>query len=1384
MSKNNYIGNLSLSTTQKENRILPQYDLFVSYSEYDRAWVEGYLLDALKYAGVRHHRESAFTLGVPRILEFERAVQESKRTLLVLSKSYIVDGFNQFTDLLAQTYGLETATWPVIPLILDSSIRLPQRLAMLTSLDASDSAHWSIALERLCAELQRPVPAPAPRADCPYPGMVPFRARDAQYFFGRDTEMEQILLHLRHQRFLLVVGPSGSGKSSLIRAGVLPRLTRNDLFPPRSWLVRAIRPGDHPLGALAQVVEGDMLQPSRSLNRLLAAHPPAQRLLLVIDQFEELFTQATPARQQRFIAVLNEMRTLEQCVTIIIMRADFYPDLMNSELWPVHAAQRIEIVPLRGKALRQAIEQPATDAGVYLEAGLLERLVGDAANEPGVLPLLQETMVLLWSAMQRRLLPIAAYEHLGSDGRNGLAVAMATKADAALASLSPMQEVLARRMFLRLVQFGEGRADTRRQQHIDALRAASDDTVQFEQTLGCLVNNRLLTLSGEITNGEPFVDIAHEALIFAWARLAEWIRERREAEQVRRRLETNAAEWVRLGRGGGGLLDKAELSEAERWLSSADAVDLGFDETLLDIVRASREAIVKVEQEREAVRRRELVQAQMLAAEQRQRADDQSRANKRLRFRFVAAAIFAALAVITAGAAIYGFQWANEQTEIAERNASTAQNLALVSAAQASLNQGNTDLGLALAVAAAQQEQPQLQTEFVLSQAAYGTSARNVLTAPAKGESTVVAFSSKRKQAVVGYSDGSVRIWDLTEGSELLTLPGDGQEVTSVAFNQDTSLILVGFVNGEALIYNLARATSARFTVSDRPLIHIGIVEVRGVIHRKVLLQHYFLDIPIDRVLFVGVKDGPALFVDIETGAVRDKFADRSVAFSAGGPYMLVRGDDSSRLALLDLKERKELASFAEPRRDITSYSVGLNGRYVIFGHSNGDVRAIEVATGKEFKRYIGHTWSIASIAIYSNAYLLTSSFENGFHPVDRTVRLWDLKSGRELRRYTGHTDDITTAVFDPEGNHVLSASQDGTLRLWDAVDGDEQERFKVADGSVQGHADELNFTIHGGGGNDTFYLGRIIDIAFSRDSRVAVTDSSSKTVRLWDMKMGKPIRDLIHTEPRALTLSADGSRVAFSLEDSGNSQNKNIDKVVVWDVNTGRELRAFVDLSTDKLILSPDGTQLIVAVAESMRRWDVNSGRELPTLTNDEHIKTLAFSPDGSKIAGGSAKGTVRIWDAASGQTVAIYSSDDDITTVAFSPDGQRILGGSFFGRLYLWDIESHQLLQRIEGHSDQIIALAFSPDGTQALSGSKDAMLRLWDLVTSQELRRFNGHLNSITGVAFSPDSKSVLSGSSDGTIRRWRIDTLAEQVAWARANRYIPELSYQQRALYQIR
>ena len=291
-----------------------------------------------------------------------------------------------------------------------------------------------------------------------------------------------------------------------------------------------------------------------------------------------------------FIGHLKALRADPRCTVILTMRADFYGDLMNSPLWPIDRSQIVEVVPLRGESLRQAIVKPAETVGVFLEEGLVERLLADAADEPGSLPMLQEALVLLWGTMSGRLLTRASYETLSRDGRSGLAVAMATKADATLASLKPDQQRIARRVFLRLIQFGEGRPDTRRQLGVDDLRAESDDPAVFDVLLQDLIKNRLLTPSPDEARGLR-VDIAHEMLIVGWPASREWVESRRNAEKTRRRLVAKAEEWVRLGRGESGLLDPAELAEADAWLTGPDAVDLGIDVDVNGLADASRRAI-------------------------------------------------------------------------------------------------------------------------------------------------------------------------------------------------------------------------------------------------------------------------------------------------------------------------------------------------------------------------------------------------------------------------------------------------------------------------------------------------------------------------------------------------------------------------------------------------------------------------------------------------------------------------------------------------------------------------------------------------------------------------------------------------------------------------
>ena len=533
------------------------YNLFISFAQADRAWVNGLLLPALGPDATRILTPEQFRPGASIVNEFERAVQTSRHTLLVLSPAYLADEWTNLSEQFVSFLSTAEGQTRVIPL-LKEPCDLPLRLNFRVQLDCTTEENTERSLARLRELLNAPVPQ-AEQIPCPYPGMVPFRAEDAKFFFGRDAEIDEMVRRLRGQNVLYVIGPSGSGKSSLVFAGLVVELQKRQ---PDKWLVRSLRPGNAPLDALRQAV-GDVLD----LKTYKPVGLQSQRLLLVIDQFEELFAQNDKPTQTEFIAALKRLEKIPECALVITMGAAFYPDLMTSDLWPLDTSERIELAPLRGEQLAKAIRQPAEKVGVYLEAGLVERLVADAAadQEPGVLPLVQETMVLLWEKRERRLLTQSAYTELGRGNLNGLSVALATKADSVYLQLSEPQREIARRIFLRLVQLGEGRPDTRRQQTVSQLHGKNDDARLFEQTLTLLANNRLLTLEGKQQDQNKLVDISHEALIRGWPRLREWIEKNRLGLEIHRRLSEASTLWIQKGKSQDNLYRGTVLKEVSNW---------------------------------------------------------------------------------------------------------------------------------------------------------------------------------------------------------------------------------------------------------------------------------------------------------------------------------------------------------------------------------------------------------------------------------------------------------------------------------------------------------------------------------------------------------------------------------------------------------------------------------------------------------------------------------------------------------------------------------------------------------------------------------------------------------------------------------------------------
>lgn len=1196
----------------------------------------------------------------------------------------------------------------------------------------------------------------------PYKGLRAFQEADAEDFHGRDVLITRLVDWFKNdtdRRFLSVIGPSGSGKSSVVKAGLLPQIRQDAIPGSKSWFVVEMTPGSHPLeeleAALLRVAVNppasllsQLREDERGLVRAAKRVLPASEteLMIVIDQFEEVFTQVeNEAERVQFLNILAAAARdpRSQLRIITTLRADFYDrPLLYSGFGELVRESTEVVLPMSRQELEQAIVEPAERAGLGLESGLVTAIMLDVGDQPGTLPLLQFALTELYERREGRWLTTQAYSDIG-----GVSGALARRADELYGQLDANGQKTARQMFLRLVTLNEGAEDTRRRVRIDELLSLQGDDQMMQKVIDLFGKYRLLTFDRDPATRTPTVEVAHEALIRQWQQLRAWLQKDREGMRIQRRLTAAAEDWLNTSKDPSYLASGSRLDQFETWSKETELALTGTEASYLDASLSERKKQQAAEDARKA---REVAMGR--------------------RLRNVLGALVAVFAIATIGA-LGLWQLARDQEQIAEENAAkatiaqgdalmqadnaataaavaqvseaSARSVAFASGAQLALTNYNTDLAILLALEANQNGQSTIQTQRTLAEAAFAPGTQRVFTGH-DGRVMAAAFSPDGQRAASGARDNTVIIWDVATGEVLQRLVGHEDWVWDVAFSpdgnsvlsasQDTTLILWDVDTGEPL-----------HTLEG----HTGVVRSLA----------FSAD---GQTALSGSEDSSLILWDLATGeAIRELKGAApiyDVAYSKSG-FTAISAGQGPVITLWNVQSGEPLTQVGVDGEghtsDIMSLSYLPDETGALTGSDDGSLILWSFESGQPLRHFRGHNARVTSLAISLDGALATSVSE------DNAVLVWDIGTAAVVNRFTGHTSPIYGVAFAPDGTHVLSASFDGTLRLWDLQNGAQTQQLNPEGGAV-------------------------LAVAYSPDGQQTLSGSADGTVVLWDVATGEAIRRMMgHSGGvNAVAFSADGK---FALSGSDDLS------LILWDTATGDQIKQFgggdsLDGHSDAVwavAISPDGKLAASGSRDNtLILWDIESGASINRLFGHTfRVTSVTFSPDGETLLSTGYDNVLILWDVASGAEIRRFEGHTDwVRTAAFSPDGNSIISGAADNTLIWWDVASGKRLRQYEGHTAQIYSVAFSRDEQFVLSGSADSSVILWDINSGAQVRRFTGHTDDVRSVAFSPDNLYALSGSSDGTVRQWQITlSLDDLVKWTRENRYVRELTCAERELY---
>jgi WD40 repeat protein/basic membrane lipoprotein Med (substrate-binding protein (PBP1-ABC) superfamily)/transcriptional regulator with XRE-family HTH domain len=1144
--------------------------------------------------------------------------------------------------------------------------------------------------------------APGPGL-CPYKGLNYFDESDAELFVGREaltaklTEriLSSTLNDSSHEpRFLAVIGASGSGKSSLVRAGVVPALR----WDPRSadWQIQVLTPTAHPLATLAATLTSesesvtatstlidDLARDPRSLQLFIRRHFPLDnqsRILLVIDQFEELFTLCRSEDERA--AFIGNLLTAAwemdgRAVVIITLRADFYAHCASYEpLREALAQNQVYIGAMTEDELRRAIEEPARRGRWEFEPGLVNLLLQEVGHEPGTLPLLSHAMLETWQRRRGRVMTLGGYTSSG-----GVRGAIAETAETVFTDqFTSEQRSIARRIFLRLTEINDemSAADTRRRAGYSELILKPEDAEATHAVLNILANARLIIAS------QDSAEVAHEALIREWPTLRGWLEENREGLRLHRQLTEVSQEWLRMERLADVLYRGALLVQLQEWASKHGDE---LNELEHEFLNASTDLTERELRERETLRLRELDAAHKLADSERQRAEEQKQTANQLRRRSIYLAAAFVLALIMAlTTAFFG-----RQAQAASRIASSRE----LAAASISNLDIDPQRSILLALEALSNRYT-VQAEEALHRAIERSHVQHVFQVYDPGTALSIAFSPNGKRLAVAGDDEAVRVLEVATGRVLLTLDGH-----AARYSPDGKSILTAAIDGTLKAWDASTGKEIRLP---------GQMDAgRSIAFRP----------DGEQIATVVSGDVPKIW-DVKTGRELVAFPGHtdfvgSVSFSPDAKRLITASDDGTA-RVWEAGTGKQILSLSGQAGWVWNAVFRPDGRQIATA-SGSEAYLWEANTGRKLFTLIGHTSDVYALAFSPDSTRLATG------GADRKIILWDVSTGKELFSLPGHTGSVYDLAFSPDGQSLASSSDDGSVRIWDLM------------------PDHELFTISTPRGSDG-------QIAYAGDGTRLASSDESAAVQIWDAHTGKELMSLSRSKGRA-------KRIIFSPVGAYMFTSGDDGQVWVWDLETGREVTAISAHTgtVNSMAITQDGTRLATAGSDyKVKLWNISSGQAIdaPLFTFDQPgiVFAVAFSADGAKLGAGLQDGTTSIWALSTGkETLVLRGHRDAVTAVAFDPGRNRILTASLDGTARVWDADSGRELFTLRGHIGPVTSVAYSPDGSRLATASRDGTVKLWDAASGNEILTFFGDGSGLNHIAFSPDGTRLATGSDRG-------------------------------------